>query len=86
MRTPGFFLLAAAALCLTAPAALRAQDHDSNPQLREVPDDDAADDEREDPAPVTSRAATSAGNRRFSSIQNASSDQSSGLSVSGTWM
>ncbi len=55
MRTPGFFLLAAAALCLTAPAALRAQDHDSNPQLREVPDDDAADDEREDPAPMTSR-------------------------------
>lgn len=55
MRTPGFFLLAAAALCLTAPATLRAQDHDSNPQLREVPDDDAADDEREDPAPVTSR-------------------------------
>ncbi|MBK7350673.1 MAG: hypothetical protein IPI92_12495 [Gemmatimonadetes bacterium] len=55
MRTPGFFFLAAAALCLTAPAALRAQDHEPNPQLREVPDDDAVEDERDDPAPVERR-------------------------------
>ncbi len=37
-------------------------------------------------APVMSCAATSASWRRFSSAQKASSDQSSTLSVSGTWM
>ena len=34
--------------------------------------------------PVIIRAATSSGKRRFSSAQNASSDQSSTLSVNGT--
>ena len=37
-------------------------------------------------APVIMRAPTSAGRRRFSSAQKASSDQSSTLSLSGTWM
>ncbi|MET3365045.1 hypothetical protein ABIF60_006440 [Bradyrhizobium japonicum] len=36
--------------------------------------------------PVINLPATSPGRRRFSSAQNASSLQSSTLSVSGTWM